>query len=113
MRLIQLPQAITSMLPVLISQMVVVLKDTAIGYQITFLEVVRQTTNLGSTYRNYLPALIVVALLLITINFALSSVATWLERRMRRSSRGPAPLELEAVEQEGAPGAQVLHTQRD
>ncbi|WP_209917417.1 amino acid ABC transporter permease [Mycolicibacterium lutetiense] len=113
MRLIQLPQAITSMLPVLVSQMVVILKDTAIGYQITFLEVVRQTTNLGSTYRNYLPALIVVALLLITINFALSSFATWLERRMRRSSRGPAPLEPEAVEQEGAPGAQVLHTQRD
>ncbi|MDI1289948.1 MAG: amino acid ABC transporter permease, partial [bacterium] len=50
---------------------------------------------------------------MITVNFALSSFATWLERRMRRSSRGPAPLEPEAVEQEGAPGAQVLHTQRD
>ena len=113
MRHIQLPQAITSMLPVLISQMVVILKDTAIGYQITFLEVVRQTTNLGSTYRNYLPALIVVALLLIAINFALSSFATRLEQRLRRSARGTAPLDAEAVEQEGAPGAQVLHTQRD
>ena len=41
MRSILLPQAITSMLPVLISQMVVVLKDTAIGYQITFVEMVR------------------------------------------------------------------------
>ena len=45
MRSILLPQAITSMLPVLISQMVVVLKDTAIGYQITFLEMVRQGTQ--------------------------------------------------------------------
>ena len=45
MRSILLPQAITSMLPVLISQMVVVLKDTAIGYQITFLEMVRQGTR--------------------------------------------------------------------
>ena len=45
MRSILLPQAITSMLPVLISQMVVVLKDTAIGYQITFLEMVRQGTS--------------------------------------------------------------------
>ncbi len=40
MRSILLPQAVTSMLPVLISQLVVVLKDTAIGYQITFLEMV-------------------------------------------------------------------------
>ena len=32
------------MLPVLVSQMVVVLKDTAIGYQITFVEMVRQGT---------------------------------------------------------------------
>ncbi|MEW2480644.1 amino acid ABC transporter permease [Mycobacterium sp. NPDC049093] len=113
MRLILLPQAVTAMLPVLVSQLVVVLKDTAIGYQITFVEMVRQGTVIGSAYGNYLPALIVIAILMITVNFALSSFATWLERRMRRSSRGPAPLEPEAVEQEGAPGAQVLHTQRD
>ncbi|MET0452166.1 MAG: amino acid ABC transporter permease, partial [Mycobacterium sp.] len=62
MRSIMLPQAITSMLPVLISQMVVVLKDTAIGYQITFLEMVRQGTQVGSAYGNYIPALIVIAL---------------------------------------------------
>ena len=61
MRTILLPQAVTSMLPVLISQMVVVLKDTAIGYQITFLEMVRQGTNIGAAYGNYIPALIVVA----------------------------------------------------
>ncbi|OWM02490.1 glutamate ABC transporter permease [Mycolicibacterium peregrinum] len=113
MRLILLPQAITAMLPVLVSQLVVVLKDTAIGYQITFVEMVRQGTVIGSAYGNYLPALIVIAILMITVNFTLSWFATWLERRMRRSGRGPAPLEPEAVEQEGAPGAQVLHSQRD
>ncbi|BBX26153.1 amino acid ABC transporter permease [Mycolicibacterium alvei] len=113
MRLILLPQAITAMLPVLVSQLVVVLKDTAIGYQITFVEMVRQGTVIGSAYGNYLPALIVIAILMITANFTLSWLATWLERRLRRSDRGPAPMEAEAVEQEGAPGAQVLHTQRD
>ncbi|MEV0669795.1 amino acid ABC transporter permease [Mycobacterium sp. NPDC050441] len=113
MRLILLPQAITAMLPVLVSQLVVVLKDTAIGYQITFVEMVRQGTVIGSAYGNYLPALIVIAVLMITVNFTLSWFATWLERRLRRSNRGPAPMEAEAVEQEGAPGAQVLHTQRD
>lgn len=92
MRSILLPQAITSMLPVLISQLVVVLKDTAIGYQITFVEMVRQGTVVGSAYRNYVPALIVIAVLMIAMNFALSVFAVWLERRLRRSQRAPEPL---------------------
>jgi glutamate transport system permease protein len=108
MRTILLPQAVTSMLPVLVSQMVVVLKDTAIGYQILYLEVVRQGTNIGSAYSNYIPALLVVAAILIVINFALSAFANRLERRMRRSRRGPAPLDVAAVEQEGAPGAKAV-----
>jgi glutamate transport system permease protein len=107
MRTILLPQAITSMLPVLISQMVVVLKDTAIGYQITFLETVRQGTNIGAAYSNYIPALIVVAALMIAVNFALSWFAVWLERRMRQSRRAPTPLDAGAIEQEGAPGSKV------
>jgi glutamate transport system permease protein len=99
MRSILLPQAITSMLPVLVSQMVVVLKDTAIGYQITFLEMVRQGTQVGSAYGNYIPALIVIAALMISVNFTLSRFATWLEGRMRRSRRGPAPLHIQPVTQ--------------
>ena len=105
MRSILLPQAITSMLPVLMSQLVVVLKDTAIGYQITFVEMVRQGTVVGSSYGNYVPALIVIAVLMISVNFALSCFATWLERRLRRSRRAPTPLDAGAIEQEGAPGA--------
>jgi glutamate transport system permease protein len=108
MRAILLPQAITSMLPVLISQLVVVLKDTAIGYQITFLEMVRQGTQVGAAYSNYVPALIVVAALMISVNFTLSWLATRLEQRLRRSRRTAAPLRIEAVEQEGAPGAKVV-----
>ena len=92
MRSVLLPQAITSMLPVLVSQLVVVLKDTAIGYQITFLEMVRQGTVIGSTYGNYVPALIVIAVLMIALNFTLSAAAGLLERRLRRSKRTPEPL---------------------
>jgi glutamate transport system permease protein len=107
MRSILLPQAITSMLPVLISQLVVVLKDSAIGYVITFLEMVRQGVQLGAAYGNLLPALIVIAVLMISVNFVLSQFAVWLEGRMRRSRRAPTPLAAEAIEQEGAPGAKV------
>ncbi len=98
MRSILLPQAITSMLPVLISQLVVVLKDTALGYQITFVEMVRQGTVIGSAYGNYIPALIVIALLMIALNFSLSWFATWIERRMRRSRKGPSPMEAEPMD---------------
>src|SRR5215213_3319753 len=101
MRSILLPQAVTSMLPVLVTQMVVVLKDTAIGYQITFLEMVRQGTQVGSSYGNYVPALIVIAALMIGLNFALSSFAVWLEGRMRRSRKGPAPMHVQAPVTQG------------
>jgi glutamate transport system permease protein len=80
------------MLPVLVSQLVVVLKDTAIGYQITYLEMVRQGTVIGSTYGNYIPALMVIAVLMIALNFALSAAATRLESRLRRSKRTTAPM---------------------
>jgi glutamate transport system permease protein len=105
MRSILLPQAITSMLPVLISQLVVVLKDTAIGYQITFLEMVRQGTQVGAAYGNYIPALIVIAVLMIAVNFGLSHFATWLEARLRRSRRGPAPMHADEPVTQGAFGA--------
>ena len=103
MRSILLPQAITTMLPVLVSQLVVVLKDTAIGYQITFLEMVRQGTVIGSTYGIYLPALIVIAALMISVNFALSAAATRLEGRLRRSRRAPEPAEPTVLGPTGTP----------
>jgi glutamate transport system permease protein len=90
MRLILLPQAITAMLPALVSQLVVVLKDTAIGYQITFVEMVRQGTVIGSQYGNYLPALFVIAVLMIAVNVTLSGLAIRLEGRLRRSRRSAA-----------------------
>lgn len=106
MRLVLLPQAITAMLPVLVSQLVVVLKDTAIGYQITFVEMVRQGTVVGSQYGNFLPALVVIAALMIAVNMALSGVAFAIEQRLRRTRR--PPLEATTIEPEGAPGAPVV-----
>ena len=101
MRSILLPQAVTSMLPVLVSQLVVVLKDTAIGYQITFVEMVRQGTVVGSSYGNYIPALIVIAALMISANFALSVAATKLEKRLRRSKRAAVSPQTQAALEPG------------
>ncbi|BBX22214.1 glutamate ABC transporter permease [Mycolicibacter terrae] len=106
MQLVLLPQAVTTMLPVLVSQLVVALKDTAIGYQITFVEMVRQGTVAGSQYSNYLPALLVIAALMITGNLGLSAGAIGLERRLRRTRHNP--LEAATIEPEGTPGAEVI-----
>ena len=102
MRLILLPQAITAMLPALVSQLVVVLKDTAIGYQITFLEMVRQGTQVGAQYGNYLPALMVIAVLMIAVNVTLSWSAVRLELRLRRRSRSAAAPVTRIVEMDMA-----------
>ncbi|MFD9552551.1 amino acid ABC transporter permease [Nocardia salmonicida] len=87
MRLILLPQAVTVMLPALVSQMVVVLKDTALGYQITYVELVRSGQQEGAALQNTISALIVVAVLMISLNMALSFLATSLEKRLRARSK--------------------------
>ena len=92
-----------------ISQLVVVLKDTAIGYQITFVEMVRQGTAVGSAYGNYIPALIVIALLMISLNFTLSWFATWLERRLRQSRKGREDPKAEEAMEVIAKGATIDH----
>lgn len=85
MFLIQLPQALRLALPALVSQLVIVMKDSALGYQITYAELLRNGERVGTSYANIVPSLIVVALVFITINYALSRLATWLERRLSRS----------------------------
>ncbi|MFW0797325.1 amino acid ABC transporter permease [Gordonia sp. CPCC 205515] len=84
---ILLPQAVTAMLPALVAQMVVALKDSALGYAIGYVEVVRSGIQSASYYGNYLPALVVVAIVMIIINLALSWFATYLERRLRQGRR--------------------------
>ncbi|BEK94550.1 hypothetical protein NSER024013_24560 [Nocardia seriolae] len=85
---ILLPQAVTAMLPALISQMVVALKDTALGYQITYLEVVRSGAQLGAAEQNPIPSLMVVGIVMIAINYTLTVIATRLEKWLRTRKRG-------------------------
>ncbi|MET7769918.1 amino acid ABC transporter permease [Nocardia sp. NPDC005366] len=109
MRLILLPQAITAMLPALISQMVVALKDTALGYQITYGEIVREGKQLGAAEQNIIPALIVVAIIMIVLNSSLSYAATTVEQRLRvrRRTKGGTVLAADSVITDAAPGVDL------
>ncbi len=100
LRSILLPQAITSMLPSLISQLVVILKDTALGYIISYSELLRGGQNLSTLYGNLIPTLIVIAAMFIVINYALSLVARVIERRLQRSAKGGAPTDTGAGPEE-------------
>nr|WP_120491816.1 amino acid ABC transporter permease [Corynebacterium lactis] len=80
---ILLPQAVAAMLPAIISQMVIALKDSALGYMIGFVEVVRSGRQLGEYYGAMIPALALVAVILILINFGLAKLAERIEYQLR------------------------------
>jgi glutamate transport system permease protein len=90
-RLVILPQAVSRMLPSLVAQMVVVLKDTAYGSIIGYEELLRVGTIAGETTADVLQSYVIVAVIYIAVCFALSSVARWLEgRTTRRYGRSAA-----------------------
>lgn len=92
MTIILLPQAVRFMLPAIVSQCVVVLKDTSLGYLITYPELVRQGRAIALSVDNYLVTFTLIALIFVLINYSLSRLATYLEKRLRQRG-GPAMAE--------------------
>ena len=87
MRTVLLPQAFRIMLPAVISQLVVVLKDTSLAAILgLYIELLRRGNLIGGLLDNPIQALTVVGLIFILINYGLSRVAVWMERRLSRSS---------------------------
>ncbi|WP_313812668.1 amino acid ABC transporter permease [Glutamicibacter sp.] len=88
LRIIEIPQALTAMLPALISQFIVILKDSALGYIINFNELLFNGKLVGTGNSNMLQALVVVAAIFIILNFALSKLASWVSSRLSSRSKG-------------------------
>ncbi len=100
LRLVLLPQAVRIMLPSLISQLVVLLKDTSLGFVISYLELLRSAQRVVQIIDNPLQLFGLVALVYIVINMSIGQVATVLERRQRRTRATSAtvtPTEAGAV----------------
>jgi len=90
MRAVLLPQAIRSMLPSIISQLVVLLKDTALGFLVTYDELLKQLKQLASAGEfefPLIPLIIVGGAMYIATCLLLAWFAKWLERRLNRSAR--------------------------
>jgi glutamate transport system permease protein len=96
MRLVLLPQAVRRMLPVLVAQLVVLLKDSSLGFIIGYFELLRQARSLVEfftprfgdeyTFQLYVAA----GLIYIIVNVLLSQLAKYIERRSRRSPKTAA-----------------------
>ncbi|GAA2448146.1 amino acid ABC transporter permease [Streptomyces macrosporus] len=84
-----LPQAVTAMLPALVSQLVVIVKDTALGGALLgYMELLSQVRVITANYgANTIAAFTVVALIFVVLNYLLTSFASWVEGRVRRGKR--------------------------
>lgn len=90
MTLVLLPQAVRSMLPSIVSQLVVLLKDTALGFIVTYPELLYVGSQMGSrgTFEfPYVASYLVIAVIYIGMCVFLSWFAHWLERRLREGAR--------------------------
>ncbi|MGW1412616.1 amino acid ABC transporter permease [Streptomyces sp. NPDC002403] len=90
MRLVVLPQAIRQTAPSLVSQLVRLLKDSTLGYVVSFLELLNSAKVLGEYNHTIVQSFLVVALVYVLVNSALAAAAGRLERRTGRP-RGAAP----------------------
>lgn len=98
MQIVLIPQAVRFMLPAIISQCVVVLKDTSLGFIIAYPELLREGKNIATSVGSSLWTYVLIALIYIALNSVLGLLASWVHRRM--SERGPrAAKAVEAVEE--------------
>ena len=81
MNLVLLPQAVKIMIPAIISQMVVALKDTSLILIVFGVGLTKILKQLPLSFNNIVPTTLVIAGLYVLTNLALTAIATWAQRR--------------------------------
>jgi glutamate transport system permease protein len=84
LRLIVLPQAVRVIVPTLVTQLTTLLKDTTLGYVVSYPELMRQGNNLTVYTHLLIQTFVIIAVVYVLINFALSQLAHALDRRLAR-----------------------------
>ena len=95
-RIVLLPQAIKIMLPAMISQFVVCLKDTSLGYAISAPGITYVLGQIGDEGRVQVQATLVMAALYIVLNMIVTAIAHWAQRRYVGEGKA-APVAEEVV----------------
>jgi glutamate transport system permease protein len=93
MRLVVLPQAIRLVLPTLITQLVSILKESTLGYVVSYPELMRQGQTLTVYTHLLVQTFLIIAVIYVVINFGLSQLAGLIDRRLlsRRPSLRARP----------------------
>jgi glutamate transport system permease protein len=97
LRLVVLPQVFRALRPALVTQVIRTLKESSLGYVVSYPELLRNGQVLGEYNANFLQAYVVTAAIYIVLNFGLSRIAEVLDRprrsrrRVRAAEPGPAP----------------------
>ncbi len=94
MTLVLLPQAVKIMLPAIISQMVVALKDTSLGVYILAPGLTRVGEQIEDEFGNTVQTAVVLALLYIVTNLVLTWLATLAQRRLVGERK---PIDVDAL----------------
>jgi len=84
LRLIVLPQALRLIVPTLVTQLTTLLKDTTLGYVVSYPELMKQGNNLTVYTHLLIQTFLIIAIIYVLINFALSQLAHALDRRLGR-----------------------------
>ena len=76
-----MPQMFRIVTPTLVTQLVVVVKDTSFGYVVTYPELMVNAKVLIANFSSLIPVYLVVAVIYVLVNLAISRFANWLSRR--------------------------------
>ena len=76
-----LPQALRIVIPSLISQLVVVVKDTTVAYVVSYPDLMQNARVLISNYDALVSTYFIVAIIYILINYAINELAIYIARR--------------------------------
>jgi len=92
MNIILLPQAVKIMIPAIVSQCVVAVKDTSLILIVIGVGLTKIAKQLPQEFQNYVATTIVIALLYIVTNLVLTALAHFLQKRLVGEKK--APLEV-------------------
>lgn len=84
LRLVVLPQALRLIVPTLVTALTTLLKDTTLGYVVSYPELMKQGNNLTVYTHLLIQTFLIIAVVYVVINFALSQLAHALDRRLAR-----------------------------
>jgi glutamate transport system permease protein len=85
-------------LPALLTGLVSLLKDSTLGYVVSYPELMQQGRTVTAYYGYMIQTFLAISVIYVVLNYLLTKVATWLQSRStRKATANPAALAQEPV----------------